>query len=74
MSLFFVCPSVSFVHPSVHPSAVHHISGTVHNVIIIFGTHTCGMMISPVVFFFFLNFGFWVVRGVKGQKIAQNEK
>ena len=67
---FFVCPFVSFVNPSV----VHHILGTVHNVIIIFGTHTCGMMISPGVFFFFLNFGFWVVRGVKGQKIAQNEK
>ena len=69
MSLFFVCPFVSFVHPSV----VHHILGTVHNVIIIFGTHTCGMTISPGVFFFFLNFGFWVVRVVKGQKIAQNE-
>ena len=33
MSLF---PSV---HPSVCPSVVHHISGTVHHVIIIFGTH-----------------------------------
>ena len=24
---------------SVHPSAVHHISGTIHHVIIVFGTH-----------------------------------
>ena len=33
------------------------------------------MMISPDAFviFFFLNFDFWAARGVKGQKIAQNE-
>ena len=35
------------------PSVAHHISGTVHHLII---------------------FIFWAVRGVKGQKIAQNEK
>ena len=28
-----------FFHPSVHPSVAHHISGTVHHLIIIFGTH-----------------------------------
>ena len=34
------------------------------------------MMISPSVFFFhfFEIFIFWAVMGVKGQKIAQNEK
>ena len=27
------------VRPSVHPSVAHHISGTIHHLIIIFGTH-----------------------------------
>ena len=35
----------------------------------------CKMMISPGVFFHFYEIlTFWAVRGVKGQKIAQNEK
>ena len=34
----------------------------------------CKMMISPGFFSFFLIFIFWAVRGLKGQKIAQNEK
>ena len=36
MSLFSVLPSVLL---SVRPSVAHHISGTVHHVILIFGTH-----------------------------------
>ena len=32
------------------------------------------MMISPGVFFIFDIFIFWAVRGVKGQKIAQDDK
>ena len=35
----------------------------------------CKMMISPGFFFHFYEIlTFWAVRGVKGQKIAQNEK
>ena len=35
----------------------------------------CEMIISPVVFFHFFKFLiFWVVRWVKGQKVAQNDK
>ena len=34
----------------------------------------CKMMISPEVFYFFEILFFWAVRGVKGKKIAQNEK
>ena len=35
------------------------------------------MMIYPgvfFIFFFFYDFDFWAFRGVKGQKVAQNEK
>ena len=40
-----------------------------------FWHHLGKMMISPGFFFsFFWNFLFWAVRGVKGQKIAQNKK
>ena len=35
----------------------------------------CKMMISPWIFFHFYEILiFWVVRGVKGQKVAQNKK
>ena len=34
----------------------------------------CKMMISPGFFSLFLIFIFWAVRGLKGQKTAQNEK
>ena len=71
-----VCPSVGLsVGPSVCLSVVHHFSGTVHHIIIIL-VQTCKMMISPGVFFiiFFEIFISWAVRGVKQQKIAQNEK
>ena len=66
---FFICPSLS-----VSPSVKHHISKTVHHVVIIFGTHVYNNDISRHFFHFFKILIFWVVRGVKGQKIAQNEK
>ena len=47
------------------------ISGTVHHVIITL-LHKYKIMISGD--FFFLILIFWAVNGVKGQKIAQNEK
>ena len=52
-----------------------HISGTTHHMII-FVVHKCKMIISPGVFFFyfFKILIFWVVRRVKGQKMAQNNK
>ena len=63
MSLFLsVCPSVRpSIHlsvirsfcPSVRPSVVHHISGTVHHVIIIFGTHVSNDDMSWCFFRFF---------------------
>ena len=34
----------------------------------------CKMMISPKKVYFFLVLIFWAVRGLKEQKIAQNEK
>ena len=49
-----------------------NISGTVHHVIITL-LHKYKIMISGD-FFFFLILIFWAVNGVKGQKIAQNEK
>ena len=39
-----------------------------------FLVHLCKMMISPGVFHFFKILIFWVVSGVKEQKIAQNDK
>ena len=42
-----------------------------------FVVHNCKMIISPVIFFFFIFFKiliFQVVRRVKGQKMAQNDK
>ena len=45
----------------------HHISGTIHHLIIVFGT-------LQVFFSFFLILIFWAVRGVKGQKLALQTK
>ena len=36
--------------------------------------HLCKMMISSGVLFIFLYFHFWAVRGVKGQKMTQDDK
>ena len=73
----FVLPSI---HPSVHLSsrALHTISQELHDLIKIFGTRVKWWY--PRVFFFFSFFFFFlvficqVIRGIKGQIIAQNEK
>ena len=58
MSLFlavrlYVCPSVCpSVCLSIRLSVAHHISGTIHHLIIILG-HLCEIMISPGCFFIF---------------------
>ena len=55
-------------------SVTQHISGTVNHLIIIFGTHMQKDDISRHFFLFFKILIFGAVRGVKGQKIVQNEK
>ena len=55
-------------------SVMLHISGTIHHMIIIYGTLMENDNISRSFFLFFKILIFWVVRGVKGQKMAQNEK
>ena len=50
MSLFSVLPSVLL---SVLPSVAHHISGTVHHVILIFGTRVKWWYLHAFFFFFF---------------------
>ena len=53
---------------------MHHVSGTVYHMIIIFG-HLCKMIIFLVDFFHFLKILiFRIFRGEKGEKIAQNDK
>ena len=65
MGHFFCLPIPLFV--------VHHISGNIHHVIIIFGTRVKRWYIQ--VFFHFCKILiFRVIRGVKGKKVAQNEK
>ena len=52
-------------------SATHRISGTVHHMIVIFGTHILNADVSRCFFsFFFLILIFRAVRGIKGQKMA----
>ena len=63
---FSICPSVS-------PSITHHISETIHHLIIIFGTHVYND-ISSRFFHFFDIFIFWAVEGVNRWKTVQNEK
>ena len=65
-----VFPSVPL---SVHPSVVHHISVTIHHLIIIFGTHVKWWGLQAF-FSFFEILIFWAVRRVKGHQVAQNEK
>ena len=66
-----------FFHLSVRPFVAHHIPGTVHHVVIIFGTRVKWWYIYVLFLFFrfFLSFDFFlVVRRIKAQEIAQNEK
>ena len=55
-------------------SVTLHISRTIHHMIFICGAQVWNDNISRHVFSFFKNFDFWVVRRVKGQKMAQNNK
>ena len=51
-----------------------HISGTIHHIIIIYGT-MCKIIISPGVFFVFPKFWFsGLLGGKKGQTMVQNDK
>ena len=68
----FFCLSV---HPSVHPSVAHHISGTVDHLTIIFGTHMQNDDISRAVFFVFSKFWFFrLLGGKKGKKQSKITK
>ena len=51
-----------------------HISGTIHHVIFIYGTHVQNNTISRSFFQYFKILIFRIVSGVKGQKMTQNEK
>ena len=53
-----------------------YISGTIHHMIFIYDAHVYDNIFKFFFFFsfFFQNLIFWVVRGVKGQKIVQNNK
>ena len=67
-----VRPSVCLsVRPSVRPSVTHHISRTVHHLMIVFITHVQNDDISRRLFHFCEIFIFWAVRGVKGQKLPK---
>ena len=53
---------------------MHHISGTVHHLTITL-RNICKMIISPGVFIIFFKILIvCAVKGIKGQKIAQDEK
>ena len=51
-----------------------HISGTIHHMIVIYGTPASNDNISRWIFHFFKILIFGVVRGVKVQKMVQNDK
>ena len=55
-------------------SIVLHISGTIHHMTVIYGTHLQNDNIFSCVFHFFKFLIFWVHVGVKGQKMVQNYK
>ena len=55
-------------------SIVLHISGTIHHMIIICGVQVQNHNIFRYFFYFFKTLIFQVVRRVKGQKMAQNDK
>ena len=67
----FFCLSIC---PSVCPSITHHISGTVHHLIMIFGTHVSNDDISRCSFHFFKIMIFGCVRGGKREKNSPNWK
>ena len=51
-----------------------HISGTIHHMIVIYGTHVQNDNIFRWSSHFFNILIFWVFRVVKGQKMVQNNK
>ena len=51
-----------------------HISGTIHHMIVIYGTQVQNDNISRGFFCFFENLIFWVAMEAKRQKMIQNEK
>ena len=51
-----------------HPSVVHHFSGTIHHLIIIFGTRVKWWYLQDFFFHFYEILIFWAGRGVKGPK------
>ena len=55
-------------------SLMPYISGTIHYMIFIFGTHMYNDGISRWLFHFFKILIFWVIREVEGQKMARNVK
>ena len=55
-------------------SVTLHVSGTIHHIIVIFGTPFSNDNISMRFFQFFKILSFWFVRVVKGQKTVQNYK
>ena len=50
------------------------ISGTIHNMIVVYGTHAQSDNISTWLSHFFNFFIFRVARGIKVQKMVQNDK
>ena len=51
------------------------ISGTIHHMIVIYGSHVCQMIISPCVLFIFWKFWFFgLLGGLEGQNTIQNDK
>ena len=55
-------------------SVTLHISGTIHHMNVIYGTHVWNNNIFRHFFHFWKKKISWVVRGLKGQKMVQNEK
>ena len=51
-----------------------HVSGTIHHMTVIYGTHLSNDNIFRCVVHFSNILIFWVHRGVKGQKMVQNDK
>ena len=55
-------------------SVALYVSRSIHHMIFIYGTHVQNDNIYRHYFCFFKILIFWVVRGVKGQKMVQNKK
>ena len=82
-----MCSQVLFACMIYHTSKHLHVCGCVHvwshvspekawtiHIRLSFVAHMCKMIISPGVFYFFKFLIFRVVKGVKGQKMVQNDK